>query len=148
MRRLAIVPFVACLLLSFEVQAQLTPLVSGTTFLPACKKALAMWDKGEAAGLSTMGQAEGMVCIAFVSGFVSGTGTATGIAAFRAYGEKQAGKSFRRLAIYCLPDRASTPQTVRVVVNYLERHPEKLHMDPATLVAIALQDAFPCDQSQ
>jgi hypothetical protein len=35
-------------------------------------------------------------------------------------------------------------QAVRVVVKYLEDHPEDLHLGDGTLVQLALQNAFPC----
>lgn len=45
----------------------------------------------------------------------------------------------------CFPEQGiAVEQAVRVVLKYLNDHPEKLHMDDAILVAVALADAFPC----
>lgn len=45
----------------------------------------------------------------------------------------------------CLPDTSvSGNQAARIVVKYLNEHPEQLHMDDGALVLFALQLAFPC----
>jgi Rap1a immunity proteins len=43
-----------------------------------------------------------------------------------------------------VPDSASFGQIVKVVRKWLDNHPEKLHLGSTSLVAAALQDAFPC----
>ena len=35
-------------------------------------------------------------------------------------------------------------QTVKIVTKFLNEHPEELHSDASSLVALALMDAFPC----
>ena len=44
----------------------------------------------------------------------------------------------------CLPEDGSTGQYVRVVLHYLDQHPERLRMAYALLIVTALRDAFPC----
>jgi hypothetical protein len=44
----------------------------------------------------------------------------------------------------CPDEAVTTGQTLRVVVKYLEDHPEELHLDNAVLVEKALAKAFPC----
>jgi hypothetical protein len=44
----------------------------------------------------------------------------------------------------CAPEGVSIKQDLRVVVKYLEDHPEKLHLHAAQLVMEALAKAFPC----
>jgi hypothetical protein len=44
----------------------------------------------------------------------------------------------------CLPERVGLDQDIRVVVKYLNDHPEKLHLDRAELTKAALKQAFPC----
>jgi hypothetical protein len=44
----------------------------------------------------------------------------------------------------CLPDGATVGQAVRVVVKYLNDHPEDLNLDERELVDVALGLAFPC----
>lgn len=47
--------------------------------------------------------------------------------------------------LFCAPESgASVDQYSRVVVKYLEEHPEKLHMSAGPLALMALRDAFPC----
>lgn len=43
-----------------------------------------------------------------------------------------------------VPDNAKATQLSRIVVKWLNDHPEKLHVDGSYLVANAFQDAFPC----
>lgn len=46
--------------------------------------------------------------------------------------------------IACPPDKISMRQGLRVVVRYMEQHPQKLHFDLMTLAMEAVQEAFPC----
>ncbi len=49
----------------------------------------------------------------------------------------------------CLPSsELQTSQGVRVVVKWLNDHPEKLHHDPSLLVINALRDGFPCNNAK
>lgn len=43
-----------------------------------------------------------------------------------------------------MPDGVTGAQLVRIVVSYLEQHPEELHEDQLLLVTRAMTDAFPC----
>jgi len=45
---------------------------------------------------------------------------------------------------FCVPDSMDVIQAIRVVVRYLQSHPEDLHLDGSALAALALRDAFPC----
>lgn len=52
-------------------------------------------------------------------------------------------------AIVCLPEKQFTHgQAIRVVIKYLEDHPETLHEDPMKLTVLAYVDAYPCNRSQ
>ncbi len=44
----------------------------------------------------------------------------------------------------CPDDEVTTGQETRVVLRYLQEHPEELHLDNAVLVERALAKAFPC----
>jgi hypothetical protein len=48
----------------------------------------------------------------------------------------------------CTPTMATQGQGVRVVVKYLEEHPDRLHEDGPILASDALIDAWPCEESQ
>jgi hypothetical protein len=47
-------------------------------------------------------------------------------------------------ASYCLPQGLAEQQEVRVVVTYLQSHPERLQEEGQTLALDALHQAFPC----
>jgi hypothetical protein len=44
----------------------------------------------------------------------------------------------------CPDDGVTGGQQIRVVLKYLQDHPEELHLDDALLVDRALAKAFPC----
>jgi hypothetical protein len=47
--------------------------------------------------------------------------------------------------LFCLPQEGiRVSQGMRIVVHYLETHPERLHLHQRVLVIEALRDAFPC----
>jgi hypothetical protein len=47
---------------------------------------------------------------------------------------------------FCLPERGTYAQYVRVVVKFLRGHPERLQEDRQILVQDALRAAFPCQK--
>jgi hypothetical protein len=44
----------------------------------------------------------------------------------------------------CLPEGVGQEQLIKVLVKYLDRHPEELHLPAAQLVYDATTEAFPC----
>ncbi|WP_341232344.1 Rap1a/Tai family immunity protein [uncultured Methylophaga sp.] len=46
----------------------------------------------------------------------------------------------------CIPTQVTTMQNIRVVVDYLQKNPDKLHQDTIVLTLIALREGFPCDK--
>jgi hypothetical protein len=46
---------------------------------------------------------------------------------------------------YCIPEGISTSQLAKVVVKYLDEHPEKLHEHRGTLLAYTFMKYFPCE---
>ena len=47
--------------------------------------------------------------------------------------------------LFCLPNGGiSTQQAARIVLKYLNDHPEELHREPRTLVYLSLYNAYPC----
>lgn len=48
-------------------------------------------------------------------------------------------------AMFCMPHGATNDQVIRVVLKYLETHPEYLHHNPSGLAINAIIKAFPCE---
>lgn len=46
----------------------------------------------------------------------------------------------------CIPDSIKTIQGARIVVKYLNDHPERLQVADTRLVLMAMADAFPCSK--
>ncbi len=44
----------------------------------------------------------------------------------------------------CLPEGVGQEQFIRLILRYIERHPEKLHLPAAQIVYDAANEAFPC----
>jgi hypothetical protein len=98
----------------------------GNKLLRECEDAL------KAVGTTTTTAREfgqGLYCIGFVHGLVDMNTVydADGAATF-----------------FCPPQEFTVGQGVRVVVKFLQDHPERLHKDEAILAVSALQQAFPC----
>jgi len=83
--------------------------------------------------------AEGVACLAYLNGFVNG------IAAVQSLYTSPAGaQPLASVKIVCLPsDGISGEQARRIVVKYMEDHPEQLHMREMAIVVAALATAFP-----
>ncbi len=76
---------------------------------------------------------KGNVCAGYLQGVVDSHGAS-----------KRHGLCYRQDQ-FCLPDRVSSQQLVRITVKYLESHPDILHSDVAGWVIKAFIEAFPCD---
>lgn len=60
-------------------------------------------------------------------------------------GVVQLGNSLpRAFPTHCFPSGVTYGQLVKVVMKYLEEHPEKLNGSATLLIAQALHEAFPC----
>jgi hypothetical protein len=46
----------------------------------------------------------------------------------------------------CIPDKVLLGQATDVAVNYLRSHPEKRQFSAASMVTVALTQAFPCNK--
>jgi len=46
---------------------------------------------------------------------------------------------------FCAPDRFTGTQLRKVVLKYLDEHPEELHLAATGLIMTALIEAFPCE---
>jgi hypothetical protein len=46
--------------------------------------------------------------------------------------------------VMCTPSGVTYEQIWRVVIKYLQNHPEELHLSPNFLIQKALEKAFPC----
>jgi Ssp1 endopeptidase immunity protein Rap1a len=67
-----------------------------------------------------------------------------GICLGAVFGLMGAGRHMKPELSFCPPPNASVAQGTRVVVKYMEAHPEQLHSTLNVLIADALQEAWPC----
>ncbi len=117
------------------------PLSSGSSLLSACKKDVA---RIEGATLSNFDKARGLMCAAYIKGFVEGHDTMAMRLATRQGGGKATNSNLETIRLFCYPETVAVHQLTRVVIRYLEQHPETLHLHPVLTVTQALREAFPC----
>jgi hypothetical protein len=79
-------------------------------------------------------------CIGYIYGFVAGF-DAMAMAEGKTYEEYL---TLKRTYI-CFPDGNTLGQDARVLVKFLNDHPERLHEDEGGLVFAAFMNAFPCE---
>jgi hypothetical protein len=122
----------------------------GTHLLSMCKKALDRFD-GKAPvqdGNTDLDNAGWTAyCLGFISGFVYGTTASALELAKIKYGDGDSGKNhFHEFQWICAPSSSPVThlQEIRVVVKFLEDHPELLHADASVLVERAMAQAWPC----
>jgi hypothetical protein len=48
------------------------------------------------------------------------------------------------LVFYCVPNGASWPQHIRVLVKWLEENPDKLSLSGYDVISLSMSKAYPC----
>ena len=99
---------------------------SGNELLGWCKEAEKVADDGSGAPVHA-GQCYGYL-----------KATHDGYATWRAWGHISSDR-------HCIPESVTVGQLRRIVVKFLEAHPEQLHLLAGSLVLNAYQEAFPCE---
>ena len=117
------------------------PLSSSSSLLSACKKDVA---RTAGARLSNADKARGLMCGAYIKGLVEGHDTMAILLATRHYGGKVANSKMKTFRLFCYPEAVAVQQLTKVVIRYLEQHPETLDLHPVLTVTQALREAFPC----
>jgi Rap1a immunity proteins len=54
--------------------------------------------------------------------------------------------ALQRSRTVCLPKHVTVRQARDIIIKYLRNHPEERHYSAASEIALALKQAFPCDQ--
>ncbi len=78
---------------------------------------------------------EDIACLMYIQGFVDGIGT----------GEGSKQKSDR---LWCFPDEAAASQARLVVEKYMLNNPAALQGPAASIVGLAMAQAFPCKNAK
>ena len=105
----------------------------GNQFLKECTQVIRSVDGESLDDLQSM---DAMYCLGYISGFLNSHLLVTSIAKIR--------------TLFCTP-KAGIPlrglqggQGARIIVKWLNDHPEKLHLEKDILTLAALINAFPC----
>ena len=140
MRRTVMVGLVLGLL-SVQARAQRPEAVTGVQLLDHCTAAVRLLEQQSG---TTTEHFEYGFCLAYVLGF--GDGMRIGslkTVVNTVQTNTTAPTTFGGVGV-CAPVDVSGEQLVRVVLKYLQQHPELLHEPAADLVWTALHEAFPC----
>jgi hypothetical protein len=118
------------------------------TFIISASLVLALTQVGLAEGKEDSSSADAIMpgCRAFVKGELSSSyieGYMQGECVGIIRGLVDAAY-LQRPSPFCVPDDATNGQMVRVVVSYIDRHPERMHQSFAYLAFDALKEAWPC----
>ena len=119
---------VLTILLTFAGAAHPQPLPrNGNTLLAACNSAVRLMDTG----IAPKDQMELGFCLGLLQGITMSS--------------RLAAADSDKAPVMCLPaDGIENGQAARVVVRYLQDHPERLHHEEFVLAVAALRNAFPC----
>ena len=103
------------------------PTIDGNRLLRDCNNTIRALE-GSGGSVETLASAS--FCIGYVTGILE-------MHAFSSLIEKMP-------PLFCLPDEMEFGQAIRVIVRYLQTHPERLHVPASAHVIEALRGAFPC----
>ena len=121
-----LIVFLVLMFIPTPVSAEIKPM-DGNTLINYCSH----MQKSERGDADTNFLKAGM-CLGLVGGYTDSMRTTISI--------------FSLKNNLCIPMNANWGQRIKVVVKYLEEHPEKLHMHYETLITTAMLDAFPCNE--
>jgi hypothetical protein len=106
----------------------------GNELLERCSLAMKM--STDASTMSWTDLAKGTYCSGYIYGITSMN-----------RGNQQIKEYFgTNESLFCVPKEATFRQVGRVLIKYLEDHPDKLHEHDHFLALMALTEAFPCKQ--
>ncbi len=112
---------------------------TGDYLLTACKQALNATDTNQP------WSAEATYCATWLDGFVTGSRLTTLDLGVLKYGRSATSERvYGEFGTFCMPDDVRTVQIIRVVVHFLETHPNSLNQDSGVLTVLALKLGWPC----
>lgn len=110
--------------------------VDGNTLLTKCHPALQMTEVSPK--LSHDEWSAAFYCLGFVQGAMDAD------AVWQTAETKALGTRARSILTYCVPQDVSWPQTIRVLVKWLEDNPDKLNLPGYDAINLAMSKAYPC----
>lgn len=108
----------------------------GNQLLSICKPFVMYLDSHDSSNVSVPDSAQ---CASFINGFREGTDLYRIIYNLR---EVEIDPEYWS---FCIPERVTNNQLIRVIVKYLEDNPSELHTQRSFIIADALHSAFPCE---
>lgn len=130
--------FIIIILLCFCTPAISSQVDTGLDLLKACKNAISVFEH-RASNIDIIEVSMGS---SFCVGYIRGVSDTTKISYFGIMGKN--GDLVAPFHYFCTPNEVGTEQEIRIVIKYLENHPEKLNQPMLYIIINALSAAFPC----
>jgi len=110
----------------------------GTKLLKSCQAVIKVYDSPEEA--QEVDMIVGGYCQGFILGILETESFYNESLKFNNY------KDIKKVTFYCIPGKTTFDQEIRVLVKYLESHPEQLKLPSIALVFMAFKTYFPCPE--
>jgi len=110
----------------------------GNKLLEQCKGVIRTIDTNDYANADQFGSG---ICFGYVNGSRGAYGISVGALKYAGAYDNEVTK----FLFPCIPGEVQVIQLARILVKYLESHPEELHEDDSYLVHKAFLKAFPCE---
>src|SRR5258706_9640323 len=125
--------------LSLGQTIQLPPsqdaVATGNDLLHSCTPMIRLFDGG--LQLTRDELTPGFLCLGYIAGFIDGYNIGT---------ETEKSQTGLSHPAFCLPAKEPLPasQALRIVVKWLNDHPERLQQPKQVLITLAFKETFPC----
>ena len=110
----------------------------GNKLLEQCKGVIRTIDTNDYANADQFGSG---ICFGYVNGSRGAYGISVGALKYAGTYDNEVTK----ILLPCIPEQVQVIQLARILVKYLESHPEELHEDQSFLISKAFLKAFPCE---
>ena len=125
------------LVILFSGNPALAETGSGNKLLERCKGAITTLDTNDYENADQFGSG---ICFGYLHGSRDAYDISVGALKFSGTYDNEITKS----VLPCIPEQVQVIQLARILVKYLESHPEELHEDQSFLISKAFLKAFPC----
>lgn len=118
--------------------------MNGESLLSYCEASLSLLEK-QAKTVNVESASKSGVCLGYITAFEDITNlNASKPVELPTEVSPDSAASAPKPLPYCMPDEVSLTQEVRVVVKYLQDHPQQLQQPASELLSTLFAQAFPC----
>lgn len=126
--------FISVFLISLSAEAA----NDGIELLESCKVAVMIVDNPDQ--VQPDSAPKGGYCLGFIEGILKTESFYQQSSMLNNY------NGIKKADFFCMPSNATIYQSIKVVIKYLDNHPEQLNLSSIVLVFAALKTYFPCQK--